>query len=441
MTDLYGKRVMVVGLGLTGRSVAHFLHARGAKLVLIDQRGDLDCAGLPPGEVRLGAAGADLPGGVELVVTSPGVPRSAALLRAASAAAVTVISEIDLAARFLSVPIVAITGTNGKSTVTVLVGEMLKAAGRRPFVGGNLGRPLIEAAGADCDAAVAEVSSFQLEWIDSFRPRVAVHLNLADDHFDRYRDLADYGRAKAELFRNQQAGDWAILNRDDANVWELRRRLRSQVASFGFNCAETRPAIWQEGNWLTFDDGAHRQTVNATGLRLRGRHNLANAMAASAAALAMGAGPGAIERALAGFAGLPHRTQLVRETSGVTFIDDSKGTNVAAVVEALAAVAPPIILIAGGLDKGGDYAPLREPLRQRVKLAILIGAAREKMRAALAGSTAIELLPTLAEAVGRAAAVAVPGDTVLLSPACSSFDQFKDYAERGRIFEELVRAL
>ena len=444
--ELSNKRVMVVGLGVSGAAAARFLASRGAKLVMTDRRVDIERGKLPAGDVKLGAEDANWVNGVDMVVTSPGVPRDSILLRAALERRIPVIGEIELASRFLEAPIAAVTGTNGKSTVVVLLGEILKAAGRRTFVGGNLGTPLIDAVGGEWDVAVVEVSSFQLEGIEKFRPKAGVHLNLSDDHFDRYKDLDDYGRAKARLFENQDASDYAILNRDDPNVWKLAKSVRSYVVGFGFARGESGASIWFDApsNSIVFDfdfEGAPRGRISLGGFRLRGRHNISNAMAASAAALALGVKAQEIERALASFQGLHHRIEVVHEHDGVTYIDDSKGTNVGAVVEAIDALPAPIILIAGGLDKGGDYAPLRRPLEEKVKLAILNGAARDKMAAALAGAAKIETVATLKEAVEHAARAARPGDTVLLSPACSSFDQFKDYAERGNVYKELVRAL
>jgi UDP-N-acetylmuramoylalanine--D-glutamate ligase len=443
--ELSGKRVMVIGLGVSGLAAARFLASRGATLVMTDRRIDIERSGLPAGALKLGAEDASWLHDVELVVTSPGVPRDSILLQAATTRKIPVVGEIELASRFLDAPIAAITGTNGKSTVVVLLGEILKASGRRTFVGGNLGTPLIDAVDGKWDVAVVEVSSFQLESIEKFRPKAGVHLNLTDDHFDRYKGLDDYGRAKARLFENQQASDYAILNRDDPNVWKLAKSVRSRV--IGFSLVERGRdtlAIWfdEKANAIAFDfDQMKAGRISLEGFRLRGRHNISNAMAASAAALALGVNAEEIERALASFRGLPHRIEVVHENGGVTYIDDSKGTNVGAVVEAIDALAAPIILIAGGLDKGGDYAPLRRPLGEKVKLAIFNGAARDKMAAALEGATQIELVATLREAVEHAARAAQPGDTVLLSPACSSFDQFKDYAERGNVYKELVRAL
>ncbi|HVN64259.1 MAG TPA: UDP-N-acetylmuramoyl-L-alanine--D-glutamate ligase [Candidatus Binataceae bacterium] len=441
MMELAGKRVMVVGLGVSGVAAANFLHSHGASLVMADLRKDLDRAKLPPGEVHLGAEDAARLHGVNLVVTSPGIPRDSILLRAAVDAKIPVIGEIELASRFIAAPIVAVTGTNGKSTVVVLIGEILRAAGLKAFVGGNLGTPLVDAVDSGAAVVVAEISSFQLEWIESFRPHIGVHLNLADDHFDRYRGLEDYGRAKARLFENQQAGDFAILNRDDPNVWKLAAKVRSRVIGFSLAGGSAGVLLWPDGETIAFEITGRRGRISLAGFRLGGRHNIANAMAASAAALTLGIDPAIIAQSLATFKGLPHRIELVRVKDGVTYIDDSKGTNVGATAEAIAAAPAPVILIAGGTDKGGDYAPLVAPIREKVRLTILNGAAREKMRAALAGSGQVEVLSTLAEAVARAAQAARPGDTVLMSPACSSFDQFKDYAERGNVFKKLVLAL
>jgi UDP-N-acetylmuramoylalanine--D-glutamate ligase len=442
MFDLRGKRVMVLGLGTCGLASAQFLSGQGANLVLVDQNPNLDTGVLPPGELHRGAEDPAWLAGVELVVKEPGVPPNSAILTRALATKIPVIGELELASRFVSAPIAAITGTNGKSTVATLLGEMLKASGMRTFVGGNLDTPLLKAVGGVFDVLVVEVSSLQIEWIEHFRPRVGIYLNLTDDHFDRYKGLEDYGAAKARMFENQEGADWAILNRDDANVWNLARKLRSQLFSFGILPSGETPAIWPDGNNLKFEMRARKGQISLAGFRLAGAHNVANAMAASAAALAMFVETGPIERALRSFGGLPHRIEFVRETDGVTWIDDSKATNVGAVAGALEAVTAPVVLLAGGLDKGGDYAPLLGPLRRKVKLTILFGAAREKVRDALSGTpAAIELVPTLNDAVELAARSAKHGDTVLLSPACESLDQFEDYAERGNVFKQLVRAL
>ena len=435
------KRVLIIGLGVSGNATAHALAARGAALAMTDQRQDVRRDLLPAGDFFLGTEDVAALRGVDLVVPSPGVPPSSLLIREARAHHLPIMGELELAGRLVKAPVVAVTGTNGKSTVTMLLGEIFKAACWKTFVGGNLGTPLIEAASGDFDVLVAEVSSYQLETTAHFKPKVAIHLNLAEDHLDRYRSLEEYGAAKARIFANQDQSDWAVLNRDDDRVWRLASSVGSRIFSFGSSRTRQTPAVWIEGEQIAYGDRTCHGGVDLTDFRLPGAHNRINAAAATAAALAMKVSPDAIARALKSFVGLPHRIELVREKDGVRYVDDSKGTNVGAVVEALAASRAPVVLIAGGVDKGGSYDPLRAALPAKVKRVILIGAAREKMRIALTGATIIEGVETLAEAVAIAAQRACAGDTVLLSPACSSFDQFKDYAERGRIFQELVRAL
>jgi UDP-N-acetylmuramoylalanine--D-glutamate ligase len=443
MEQLTGKSVLVIGWGVTGRALAAFLAPRAARVTVAEQRMDADHAGLPAGAVlRVGREDPAWLEGIDLVVPSPGVPRVNPLLRAASERGVPVIGEIELAAQMGAPVTVAVTGTNGKSTVTTMLAGIFAADGRKTFVGGNLGTPLIAAVGQDYDSSVVEVSSFQLEWTQALRPRVGVYLNLSEDHLDRYRDLAEYGSFKARLFQFQHAEDWAVLNRDDPCVWTLAHRVRARVVSFGLGApAEGTAAVWPQEGALHYALEGRHGAIPWDRRRLPGRHNLANALAAAAAALAAGIEPDAIAHGLAGFKGLAHRVELVHEKNGVRFVDDSKGTNVGAVLEALEAVAPPIILLAGGVDKGGDYGPLRAPLKARVKALILFGAAREAMDAALSGATRIEVRSNLEQALQCAWSLAERGDTILLSPACSSFDQFSNYAERGRRFKELARAL
>ncbi|MBV8773036.1 MAG: UDP-N-acetylmuramoyl-L-alanine--D-glutamate ligase [Deltaproteobacteria bacterium] len=440
--ELSGTRVMVVGLGVSGKAAARFLASRGASLVLTDISAEVPRTALPDGELHLGGEEPAWLNGVKLVVVSPGVPPSSKVLQAALATRTPIISELELASRFIDAPIVAVTGTNGKSTVTTLIGAICARAGMKTFVGGNLGIPLVEAIGHGFQLAVVEVSSYQLETVQRFKPRIAIHLNLSDDHLDRYRNLEAYGRAKARIFENQDAGDWAILNRDDPLVWPLRCKVKSKVLSFGITKPEpgAGAAIWYEDG-LRFRLGEVNGMIGLDGFRLPGQFNRANAMAAAAAALILDLAPELIERTIVDFRGLPHRLEFVRDKDDVVFVDDSKATNVDAVVQALAAVGPSVILIAGGVDKGGSYAALRQVLQRKVKLLLLYGAARETMRADLRSATRLECVQTLRDAVAKAAAEALPGDTVLLSPACASFDQFSNYAERGRRFQELVRAL
>jgi UDP-N-acetylmuramoylalanine--D-glutamate ligase len=438
------RRFLVVGAGKTGRSVAGALRRRGAAVRLVERSAAvLQRVALPPGvEARAGDDAEDLLHGIDVVVPSPGVARSHALLQRAVARGVPVISEIELASRLLTCPILAVTGTNGKSTTTVLLGAMLQAAGTRVFVGGNLGTPLIDACDAETafDAAVVEVSSFQLEWVDTFRPRAAVLLNLTPDHLDRYASMEEYGQAKAALLAAQQPGDVAVLNRDDPWVWEQRRNTRAAVISFGWEPVEFGTSI--DGDTLVYwgPEPAPRRFPLAAA-RLCGTHNRENMMAATTAAAIWGAGDAAIQRALEQTPGLPHRLELVRQRDGVRFFDDSKGTNVGAVEKSVSSFDGNVILLAGGYDKGGDFRVLAPLVRARAKHVVLFGAAGAKIQEQLHGAAPHSLVPDLAAAVRAAAAVARPGDTVLLSPGCASFDEFTDYAARGRRFRELVEAL
>jgi UDP-N-acetylmuramoylalanine--D-glutamate ligase len=446
---LKGRQALVIGARRTGASAARYLARRGASVKLCDtsSRGfDAERRRLAGEAIEwcLGREDAALVDGVDLVVPSPGVPRDHLLLRIASERGAAIVAEIELAFRSLDVPVYAITGTNGKSTTTELLGLMLRKAGRRPFVGGNLGTPLVEAVDAHVDCAVAEISSFQLEWVEEFRPSIGVFLNLTDDHLDRYRSLDEYGEVKLALFRAQNADDWAILSRDDPWIWSRREQIAGRVISFGFDAVEygTFPRDGTIVVRLPENGKARNELVFAMARsRLRGVHNLENVMAASTAALAAGAEPAAVQAAIDEFAGLPHRLELVREHGGVSYVDDSKGTNVGAVVKSLASIPNPVILLAGGVDKGGSYAPLRKLVRERVKRLVLFGEARDKIRAELGAETDTVVATTFEEAVAQAAAVACAGDTVLLSPACSSFDMFRDYAERGARFRALVEQL
>jgi UDP-N-acetylmuramoylalanine--D-glutamate ligase len=439
-----GGRTAILGLGRSGAAAAKLLARRGVPLVMIDRNPAIAVDHLPAGDVYLGEEDPAWLSGVDLVVASPGIASDNPLLACADRAGIPVIAELELASQSIEAPIVAVTGTNGKSTVTTMVGDIFAAAGLRVFVGGNLGTPLCDAVGEAYNVVVVEVSSFQLERCEEFHPHVAVYLNLTEDHMERYLSLAAYGEAKARLFRNQQARDWAILNHDDPNVWRIAPRMAGRIIGFSLirpASSSVGDALWIENNEIVYRVGERAGTFAIENLGVAARHARLNAIAAAAAALAMNIEPEIIGDTIARFRGLPHRLEFVRERAGVTYIDDSKGTNVGAVVEALEAVRPPIILIAGGVDKGGDYAPLIAPLRRRVKLLILMGAAREVMYERLGKIVPTEVVNDLQAAVRLAAERARGGDTVLLSPACSSFDQFRNYAERGDLFKKLVRAL
>jgi len=377
--------------------------------------------------------------GVDYVIPSPGVPAENALLHEAVARGIAVLSEIELAYRFLAAPLVAVTGTNGKSTTTTLIGEMIKAGGKRVFVGGNIGAPLIGFVSGAWEWGVAEISSFQLEWVEQFRPRIAVLLNLTEDHLDRYSDFAAYCRAKERIFAAQREDDIAVLNRDDARVWALRERLRARIVSFGFDAVAD--GVYARSDAIIWREGANEERFSLANTKIQGVHNVENMMAAIAAAKAVGISQTAIQQTLEEFPGLEHRLEFVRERNGVRFFNDSKGTNVGAAVKSLASFSGPVLLLAGGVDKGGSYEALREPVGQKVRRLILFGAAREIIARALGDLTETVIVENLAAAVSDAASHSRPGDVVLLSPACSSFDMFRNYAERGKAFKALVQAL
>jgi len=434
MLGLEGQNVLVLGAGVSGRSAAAFCAQQGAHVVLAEERTDVETADLPRGvEARLGSPFPD-PADFDLVVPSPGVPPARYRARARR-----VWGDIELAYRALAVPIVAVTGTNGKSTTVRLLEAMLRAAGLRARAGGNVGDAALGLVGEPLDVAVLEVSSFQLETIESFRPRVAVLLNLTPDHLDRHGDLAGYLAAKARIFENQAADDVAILNADPA-LDALAAGLAARVFRFAARGAVARGACW-DGDAVCLALGGVPARIALEGLPRPSGPLRENLLAALLAVVALGAEPRKALAALAGFQTLPHRTELVAERGGVRWVNDSKATNPGATVPALALETRPVIWIAGGKDKGLDYAELAAAPLGGVRRALLIGAAAERIAAALAGKVELERVGTLEAAVARAAELARPGDVVLLSPACSSFDQFRNFEHRGDRFRALVRAL
>jgi UDP-N-acetylmuramoylalanine--D-glutamate ligase len=442
---LAGKKFLVIGLARTGRECARFLAERGAAVLVSDRRGADDLRaemqalqGLPV-DYRFGAEDTKWLDGIDGVIPSPGVPQQNPLLEAAQARRMPVLSEIELAYRFFDAPLIAITGTNGKSTTTTLIGNMLRNSGRRVFLGGNLGAPFIGAVGERWDWGAVEVSSFQLEWTEEFRPRIAVLLNITEDHLDRYADFAAYGAAKERIFLGQTSEDVAILNRDDALVWSMRERIRSRVWSFGFD--QVKRGASMAADAMVWRDDSGESRFSLVNVKLQGVHNAENMMAAVAAAKCAGVPDPVIQQTLDEFPGLEHRLEFVREKDGVRYYNDSKGTNVGAVVKSLESFAGPVILLAGGVDKGGDYAPLSQGIRSKVRRLVLFGQARGKIARALGALTETVLCDDLRAALHDAATHARSGDVVLLSPACSSFDQFRNYAERGAIFKNLVREL
>jgi UDP-N-acetylmuramoylalanine--D-glutamate ligase len=377
----------------------------------------------------------------DLLVISPGVDGRHPLLGRARSAGIPVWSEVELAYRLTPARFLAVTGTNGKSTTVSLLGAMLRAAGIPSVVAGNIGTALCEVVPELSPAhwVVAELSSFQLETIATFRPRVGILLNLAPDHLDRYTDLREYYAAKARIFMCQAAEDIAVLNADDPAALTHAQGIRSRVLMFSRSRTVGDGAFLRDDRLVVRRQGRTEPVCDRRSIRIQGAHNLENSLAAAAGASAVGAPAAAIAAALGEFAGLPHRMEVVGETDGVRFVNDSKGTNVGAVLKSLEGFGRGLILIAGGKDKGGDFVPLRPLLPGRVKTLILIGQARPKMRMQLEGACPTEEASSLPEAVERAAEIASPGDTVLLSPACASFDMFRDFEERGDVFRQAVK--
>ncbi len=435
MLDLAGQRVLVLGLGITGRSAAQFCAERGARVTVADDRADADASGLPASvDVRLGAPSPD-PAEFDLVVPSPGVPYARYGAHAKQAW-----GDLELAYRALPIPLAAVTGTNGKSTTVRLVEAMLRAAGLRARAAGNVGDAALGLVGEALDAAVLEVSSFQLEAVDAFRPKAAVLLNVTPDHLDRHGDMAGYLAAKLRLFARQDASDVAILSADCPVVGPLRDAdFAARVRRFSVRGPVARGACYDAGALVLRVDGVERRLALDALPPLEGPLR-SNALAALLACVALGADPQRALGALASFRALPHRCELVAEARGVRWLDDSKATNPSAAVAAVANLPGPLLWILGGKDKGLDFAELLEAPLARVKRALLIGASADAIAASLSGKLAFEKVETLARAVARASEIAAPGDTVLLSPACASFDQFRNYEERGRQFAALARA-
>lgn len=445
--DLKNKKVLVVGLAKTGVACARFLASKGARVTVTDMRSE---SVLEDQLAEL--AGLDIVRELErhdeatflasdLIVVSPGVPMDLPQLVAAKQAGVEIISEIELAARFIDVPIAAITGTNGKTTTTTILGAIFKHNGYHPFVGGNIGTPLIELAESPgiVDQVVAEISSFQLEWITSFRPAVAALLNLSEDHLDRYPDYQAYIDAKLRIFENQTGDDFAVVNRDDPLVWQHAQGLKAALFPFSRKF-ELEEGIFYQDGVITYRHDGREECFPTAALRLQGVHNLENIMAATACALLLGCRPDETFETILCFESLHHRMEFVREVNGVGYYEDSKATNVGSVEKALESFTD-ITLIAGGKDKGGSYAPLAPLVRERVRHLILIGEAAGRMELELGALTDTRRATTLEDAVCTAAEITAAGGTVLMSPACSSFDMFRDYEERAQRFIAAVKAL
>jgi UDP-N-acetylmuramoylalanine--D-glutamate ligase len=450
---LAGQRVLVVGLARSGAAAARLAHARGARVTVTDRRAATELGPVVDdlgGSIELALGGHD-PADftrADLIVASPGVPLALPEIQSARRQGVPVLAEVELAVRLLPrLPLVGITGTNGKSTTTALTGALL-GRDRRVFTGGNLGTPLCELvlSGREVDALVLELSSFQLEGIDRLRPTVAALLNVTPDHLDRYRDMQEYALAKARLFMNQEAGDFAIANERDATTVALAGSSRAELLTFGFGAPGPRSARAEATGAILVSPGQaapERYLVRARALR--GHHNLENAMAAVLCARLLGVSGNQVQAGLDAFSGLPHRLELVRERAGVEWVNDSKATNVDSTQVGLAAfpasARPNVVLILGGRGKRAPYAPLRPLFERRVKALLTIGEDAPSIERELGDLSPTERAGTLPAAVRRAASLTEEGDVVLLSPACASYDQFKNYEDRGDAFRRLVGEL
>lgn len=440
---------MVVGLANTGLAVTRFLKDRGAEVTVSDlmTRDELgqsaEAARSLGASLRLGGHNPQDFLSQSMVVLSPGVPHTIDAVKACHREGIPVIGEVELAARHIAEPIVAITGTNGKTTTTELVGKMLEHSGMDVFIGGNIGNPLIEyvSAGRTRDVVVAEISSFQLDTIETFKPKVAILLNVTDDHLDRYDNYESYLQSKGSIFKNQNQEDYAILNGADAGMTRLVAEIDARILYFN-PASHVEPGARLNGRTLhcRLTEGPTR-TFDLSQFRLPGRHNQENVAAASLAALSVGASEAGISTALRTFPLMRHRLEYIATVGGVHYYNDSKGTNVGAVARALESFDVPVVLIMGGRDKGGDYRPLGQLLRTRVRQLIVMGEAQPIIKEALGGTAETRTAPTLSEAVRMASEAAVEGDVVLLSPGCSSFDMFRDYAHRGEVFCEAVKSL
>ncbi len=449
LMELNGKRVLVVGLGRSGVASALFLQSRGARVTVSDAKSEdqlreqiptlLD-AGIA---VETGTHGERTFRNQDLIVVSPGVPVDAEPLAQARALGQPVIGEIELASQFLPGPIVAITGSNGKTTTTTLVGDILATGGLKTLVGGNIGTAAISLAenATPETAIVLEVSSFQLETIRTFRAKVALVLNVTPDHLDRHGTFAAYVNAKARIFENQQIDDFAVLNADDPTCVELAGRTRAQVFWFSREREVESGAFVHDGQIVFRRNGSSQTVLAASEIPLKGSHNMENVLAALCAGELMGSAPEKIRSAIVNFKAVEHRLEYVATIGGVEYYNDSKATNVDATIKALQSFPANVHLILGGKDKGSDYTLLNNLLRERVKSAYTIGAAAEKIQSHIKGTTQLVSSGTIESAVKQASAAALPGDVVLLAPACASFDQFQNYEQRGRVFKELVRQL
>ncbi|MEO8324231.1 MAG: UDP-N-acetylmuramoyl-L-alanine--D-glutamate ligase [Nitrospirota bacterium] len=449
------KRVTVFGLGRSGRAAADLLLDVGALVTIVEEHTSQDfestsaAYGLQGVRVFRGDEVADGLRDLELLVVSPGVPKDHRLLKEIGERGIPIIGEIELAGWFLRAPIIAVTGTNGKSTTVRLIGSILEHSGKRAFVGGNLGIPLCEAVPKKTDPSpkpdyeyiVAEVSSFQLETIHRFRPWIAALLNVTPDHLDRHPTQEEYQAAKQRIFENQTIQDWALINADDPVVRTMALSARSGICEFSLTKKVEQGVYLEGGDIRARMHGEDFLLASRDALPMRGDHNVANAMAAMGIGLLCGCSGEDMVRALQTTPTFEHALEVVREWQGITFVNDSKGTNVDATLKALQSFHEPLVLILGGKDKGGDFSQLVDSIKRQVKGVVIIGEATQKILKALDQIRPVALATSLTDAVSQAVAFASRGDVVLFSPACASFDMFRNYHHRGLEFKRVVGEL
>jgi len=444
--DITNKRVLVVGLGRSGKSASLKLKSLGARVLASDTSESDDMLKLANEliangiDVRLGKQDESLLNGIELVVVSPGVPSRVLLIEAARALSLPVWSEIELAYRLTDRPIIAITGTNGKTTTTTLTGKVFEAAGRRAAVVGNIGVPLVSSVDdGNVETLIVEVSSFQLDTIVNFKPAISVLLNITEDHLDWHTDFDDYVGAKNRLFLNQSAGDFAVLNMDDDVVRSLAPGIKAKI--IGTSKQELDKGIFIKKGRITARLESEIDICGVDELKIRGDHNLDNAMAVVGVCLAAGIDADVIRQAIIGFSGLDHRIEYVASINGVSYYNDSKATNVDATAKALTAFSEPLILLVGGRNKGNSFTPLAQTINNQVKAVVGFGEAGREILSAIPSSVPREYAETVNDAVKLAGNLARPGYIVLFSPSCASFDAFTGYAQRGEVFKKAVFGL
>ena len=446
--DFTGKKIVIIGMGKTGIATARYLGNHGAKVVVTDEKQFDQWGGefkQIAGEkwLEVGDYNARVLEGAEMVVPSPGVPPNSDLLVEAQKKNIPVVSEIELAYWFLKVPVIAVTGTNGKTTTTTLLGEILRRSGKKVFVGGNIGTPLIEYAETSQkdDFIVAEISSFQLQWIEKFRPFIAILLNITCDHINYHGSFAEYRRVKAGIFANQTKTDWAILNAADQEQDGIADATYAQIVKFSSKDVLSPGIFIKDNDIVLIMPGFNEEKYPLSIINLPGLHNVENVMAAIMAARLCGCSQKDIIAAVRAFSGLPHRIEFAGERNSIKFYDDSKGTNVGSVLRALETFTQPVILLLGGRDKDGDFESLKPLLKKKTKKVILFGEARNRIASLIGEDIPVLKKAGLREAIQSAYKDAQSGDVVLLSPGCASFDEFANYKDRGNFFKDVVRNL